>query len=1154
MTPTRLRHLGATTLVVAVLAATLTSSPAVADDDQPDPPGSVAAAAGSDASEPDVPAAEDAATSRADVRAAVAMAITVTSDGSGAFTPTQQPGGDTSITNGLVRTFDSITYGVTVNSNGGASENETFTVTAPDGTSWAGLPAPCVGAGSGIVGQVLTCNLGTIREGDAKATPVVLNVSGERRNGDEISISGRTTADNLTGVPALATSPITTVSAAPRYDLSKDVSNSQLFGDVAGPDGTDGIVLRYPIAVAFDPVVPGQGLLGLERSDGNFSFTDDVSRMSGGTTSGALLWGRHGEPACGANDAQHFVDLPGGSGGTSDSVLDSGTISCSQTAPGGPVAVSITGARTDVTKATIPSSSASGGAIAGGSKAYVVSGYIDVWIPQPPVGSSFLAHDEYTPLQTTSTSGAQNYPGGSEPLTNNVATRNVSSFAGPDGFKVLTQVSDEATGATSPGSAKSGDPYVTAGRVVRSQVSIVNPGTSPYEGAIACDVFDNRHQTITPIGDNGYAAGFSWDAGMRIEYTAFSFSDPADGRDATCDDTDGPWYSSPEDVPGGPAAVGKIRAVGGIKGGIRANLFSYMRVLPAPSGTRVLDFGQLSSGDGTWVHDSHDADLGAGGLADSVIETRTLARVTKKVIDPGHTAADTPDKTSFTVSGGSVEFGLYPTLTNSTTGAKPEDVTVVDLLPAHTTYRPDSASRTPTTIETVVDAEGISRQQLTWVLPDTTPGVVLDPITYRVDVSLLSPAGPITNDVTVSAPDDLSPERYRHAVRSLDVVTTGGVGVTKTAVAPTVIAGDELRWELGYTNTDSSAITGADIIDVLPHNGDELGTDHSGQARLAAPIVVDAEAGEIVRYTDTEPADVDRDGNAASNQAGGSTTWCSDADLGTVDCPSDLADVTAFRIERAAGIAVGQTITHQVAMSTVGAVAGDVHVNRFGLRASNLALPVLSNAAKITTVAGSIGDRVWEDANGNGLQDEHEDGIRGVAIAIAGEDDRGTHVHRTTRTDGSGTYGFGGLRPGSYVLTFSAPEGRSFTAAEVGDDRTIDSDAAPDGRTKAVRLVATSTDEGRLDGVTSDLTVDAGVLPVSIDPVITEPDPVITESEELSTTGQETPGSRGGGTPRTVLAFTGADIATIGVIGGVMLFLGAAFAARACLRHRARRD
>ena len=67
-------------------------------------------------------------------------------------------------------------------------------------------------------------------------------------------------------------------------------------------------------------------------------------------------------------------------------------------------------------------------------------------------------------------------------------------------------------------------------------------------------------------------------------------------------------------------------------------LYSYVTTEDAADGTRAYDFGHAWFGDRSerWAHDVwSDADLGAGPLSDSVILTENLARIQKKIVDPG---------------------------------------------------------------------------------------------------------------------------------------------------------------------------------------------------------------------------------------------------------------------------------------------------------------------------------------------------------------------------------------------------------------------------------------------------------------------------------------------------------------------------------------
>ena len=71
----------------------------------------------------------------------------------------------------------------------------------------------------------------------------------------------------------------------------------------------------------------------------------------------------------------------------------------------------------------------------------------------------------------------------------------------------------------------------------------------------------------------------------------------------------------------------------------------------------------------------------------------------------------------------------------------------------------------------------------------------------------------------------------------------------------------------------------------------------------------------------------------------------------------------------------------------------------------------------------TIGDRVWNDKDGNGV-DNGEPGVPGVTVIL--KDANGVEVGRTT-TDANGNYRFTGLVPGTYTVDIEVPAG--FNAA-----------------------------------------------------------------------------------------------------------------------------
>ncbi len=98
----------------------------------------------------------------------------------------------------------------------------------------------------------------------------------------------------------------------------------------------------------------------------------------------------------------------------------------------------------------------------------------------------------------------------------------------------------------------------------------------------------------------------------------------------------------------------------------------------------------------------------------------------------------------------------------------------------------------------------------------------------------------------------------------------------------------------------------------------------------------------------------------------------------------------------------------------------------------------------------SLGDYVFIDNNGDGVQNAGDSAIGGVTVELLQDGS----VIGTTTTNSDGSYLFDGLTPGDYQVKFTAPQNYNFTTANVGDD-SLDSDAdATTGLTSVVTLTS----------------------------------------------------------------------------------------------------
>ena len=98
----------------------------------------------------------------------------------------------------------------------------------------------------------------------------------------------------------------------------------------------------------------------------------------------------------------------------------------------------------------------------------------------------------------------------------------------------------------------------------------------------------------------------------------------------------------------------------------------------------------------------------------------------------------------------------------------------------------------------------------------------------------------------------------------------------------------------------------------------------------------------------------------------------------------------------------------------------------------------------------SLGDFVFLDEDGDGIQDPEDDGIEDVTVNLLDEDG---NVIATTTTDENGFYEFTDLTPDTYSVEFVTPDGLTASPANQGSDDAMDSDAVG-GETQQVTLVS----------------------------------------------------------------------------------------------------
>jgi hypothetical protein len=168
-------------------------------------------------------------------------------------------------------------------------------------------------------------------------------------------------------------------------------------------------------------------------------------------------------------------------------------------------------------------------------------------------------------------------------------------------------------------------------------------------------------------------------------------------------------------------------------------------------------------------------------------------------------------------------------------------------------------------------------------------------------------------------------------------------------------------------------------------------------------------------------------------------------------------------------------------------------------------LPSTTTIATVpdTTIAPEsvvIGDLVWLDVDGDGLQDEDEPGAPGIVVVL--RDPTGVEVARVV-TDQFGAYEFTGLAPGSFLLEVELPDDTGFTQPDEGPDDEVDSDlAAVDDEDGTARTEVFTVPADHADAF--DLGLIAAAEPPAEEPSTTAPETTTPDTSTPETTTPET--------------------------------------------------
>lgn len=172
--------------------------------------------------------------------------------------------------------------------------------------------------------------------------------------------------------------------------------------------------------------------------------------------------------------------------------------------------------------------------------------------------------------------------------------------------------------------------------------------------------------------------------------------------------------------------------------------------------------------------------------------------------------------------------------------------------------------------------------------------------------------------------------------------------------------------------------------------------------------------------------------------------------LDGIDNTASYNGVSDFLIVQDESIAVGEietwivsvTIVADPAVITASDADCSLEIGEAGTGSLNSVtvsggVPMAGDTVCTALALGKIGNFVWFECDGNGVQDPGEDGVEGIVVNLYGAS--GDFVFTTT-TDANGEYEIDNILAGNYYVEFVISGANIFIQAMQGPDATLDSD------------------------------------------------------------------------------------------------------------------
>ena len=408
------------------------------------------------------------------------------------------------------------------------------------------------------------------------------------------------------------------------------------------------------------------------------------------------------------------------------------------------------------------------------------------------------------------------------------------------------------------------------------------------------------------------------------------------------------------------------------------------------------------------------------------------------------------------------EYKIIPSLTNNKieagtiSGIK---VKITDTLPKGITYIPGSCNIDEPAI--TENADGTTT--LVWYIDNCSVNNEIEPIIYKVHIDETTQNGVqyLTNtqieEVIASGQTSsigTSPISARNATNTIQIVNLSTYNLYKSTDTPIIDVNGTGRFKVTAVNITDNDVTDFQLLDILPYNDDERGTNYTGTYNVKKITIkqLDANTGANLSISNlslykTQDASM-REASCKDTSFAEGASWTAISSGQTIN-------------EELVGYAIKGTLSHQakleieIEIETNGNKPGDKYENQAEAQTNIETDPMFSPIVGIEVINRTLEGTIWEDTNEDGLITENEAKLKDITVELINEDgtaakDVNGEDIASIKTNTDGYYKFEQIAKGNYKVKVTIPSKYNVTTKKVGTDETINSKINSDGKTDLI--------------------------------------------------------------------------------------------------------